>query len=215
MRAIFNIFVIDNNAVFRQGLISVLSKYPEFRVVGDATNTSKAIAKVGELHPDIVIMDTFMPGGEGIEAIDLLQQKFSDVKVIIFTVSNKEDDFTKAMKAGARGYLPKSAGLVELIESIRLVGSGNAIVSPLIAVKLFGRFGEVNKRNKDRFNSLSPREKEVLKLVAQGASNKEVAAHYGVSESRIKNHLRRILEKLSAKNRAHAVALATSKGLLN
>ena len=215
MRAIFNIFVIDNNAVFRQGLISVLAKYPEFRVVGDATNTSKAMAKVGELHPDIVIMDTFMPGGEGIEAIDLLQQKFSDVKVIIFTVSNKEDDFTKAMKAGARGYLPKSAGLVELIESIRLVGSGNAIVSPLIAVKLFGRFGEVNKRNKDRFNSLSPREKEVLKLVAQGASNKEVAAHYGVSEGRIKNHLRRILGKLSAKNRTQAVALATSKGLLN
>ena len=215
MRAIFNIFVIDNNAVFRQGLISVLSKYPEFRVVGDATNTSKAIAKVGELHPDIVIMDTFTPGGEGIEAIDLLQQKFSDVKVIIFTISNKEDDFTKAMKAGARGYLPKSAGLVELIESIRLVGSGNAIVSPLIAVKLFGRFGEVNKRNKDRFNSLSPREKEVLKLVAQGASNKEVAAHYGVSEGRIKAHLRRILEKLSAKNRTQAVALATSKGLLN
>lgn len=208
-----NIVVVDSNAVFRYGL-SVLAGYPEFRMIGDGATTSEAIAKLGELQPDIVIMDTFTSGGEDIEAITLMQQKFPDAKVIIFTASNKEEDFAKAIRAGARGYLPKSAGLTELVESIRLVAGGNTIVSPVMAIRLPGEFEGMNKNNNDKFNSLSTREKDVLRLVAQGASNKEIGAHYCVSETRVKTHLRRILEKLNAKNRTQAVALATRKGLL-
>ena len=210
-----NILVIDSYAVYRYGLISMLKEQPEFRVIGDAINTSEAVTKLGELQPDIIIMDIFMPDGEGVEAITLLQQKFPDAKVIIVTLSDKEEDFFRAIRAGARAYLLKSITTTELIESVRLVATGHAIVSPLMAFRLPEEFREMNKRNKGGLNTLSPREKEVLYLVAQGASNKEIAAHCYVSETTAKAHLRRILEKLGVRNRAQAAVLAITKGLLN
>lgn len=210
-----NILVIDSYAVYRYGLTSMLKEQPEFRVIGDAANTSEAVAKLGELQPDIVIMDIFMPGGEGVEAVNLIRQKFPDVKVIVFTLSDKEEDFLRAMRAGARAYLLKSIETAELIESVHLVATGHAIVSPLMAFRLPEEFGRTNKQNSQGINSLSPREKEVLCLVAQGASNKEIAAHCYVSQTTAKAHLRRILEKLNVRNRAHAAAVGISKGLLN
>ena len=210
-----NIFVIDRYAVYRYGLVSMLKERPEFRVIGDATNTSEAVAKLGELQPDIVIMDIFMPGGEGVEAINLMRQKFPDVKVIVFTLSDKEEDFLRAMRAGARAYLLKSIETAELIESVHLVATGHAIVSPLMAFRLPEEFGNTNTRNRQGVNSLSLREKEVLCLVAQGASNKEIAVKCYVSQTTAKAHLRRILEKLNVRNRAHAAATGISKGLLN
>ena len=210
-----NILVIDSYAVYRYGLISMLKEHPEFRVIGDATNTSEAVTKLGELQPDIVIMDIFMPGGEGVEAINLMRQKFPDVKVIVFTLSDKEGDFLRTMRAGARAYLLKSIETAELIESVHLVATGHAIVSPLMAFRLPEEFGNTNTRNKQGVNGLSPREKEVLCLVAQGSSNKEIAALCYVSETTAKAHLRRILEKLNVRNRAQAAALGISKGLLN
>ena len=210
-----NILVIESYAVYRYGLISMLKEHPEFRVIGDATNTSEAVTKLDELQPDIVIMDIFMPGGEGVEAINLIRQKFPDVKVIVFTLSDKEEDFLRAMRAGARAYLLKSIETAELIESVHLVATGHAIVSPLMAFRLPEEFGNTNTRNKQGVNGLSPREKEVLCLVAQGSSNKEIAALCYVSETTAKAHLRRILEKLNVRNRAQAAALGISKGLLN
>jgi len=210
-----NILVIDSYAVYRYGVVSMLKEHPEFRVIGDATNTSEAVAKLGELQPDIVIMDIFMPGGEGVEAVNLMRQKFPDVKVIVFTLSDKEEDFLRAMRAGARAYLLKSIETAELIESVHLVATGHAIVSPLMAFRLPEEFGNTNKQNRQGVNSLSPREKEVLYLVAQGASNKEIAAHCYVSPTTAKAHLRRILEKLNVRNRAQAAAMGISKGLLN
>jgi len=156
-----------------------------------------------------------MPGGEGVEAINLMRQKFPDVKVIVFTLSDKEEDFLRTMRAGARAYLLKSIETAELIESVHLVATGHAIVSPLMAFRLPEEFGNTNTRNKQGVNGLSPREKEVLCLVAQGSSNKEIAALCYVSETTAKAHLRRILEKLNVRNRAQAAALGISKGLLN
>lgn len=210
-----NILVIDRYAVYRYGLVSMLKEHPELRVIGDAINTSEAVAKLGELQPDIVMMDIFMPGGEGVEAINLMRQKFPDVKVIVFTLSDKEEDFLRAMRAGARAYLLKSIETEELIESVHLVATGHAIVSSLMAFRLPEEFGNTNKQNKQGLNGLSPREKEVLCLVAQGASNKEIATQCYISETTAKAHLRRILEKLDVKNRAQAAAVGISKGLLN
>ena len=210
-----NILVIDSYAVYRYGLTSMLKEQPEFRVIGDAANTSEAVAKLGELQPDIVIMDIFMPGGEGVEAVNLMRQKFPDVKVIVFTLSDKEEDFLRAMRAGARAYLLKSIETAELIESVHLVATGHAIVSPLMAFRLPEEFGNTNKQNRQGVNSLSPREKEVLCLVAQGASNKEIAVKCYVSQTTAKAHLRRILEKMNVRNRAQAAAMGISKGLLN
>jgi len=212
---VINIFIIDNYAVFRYGLISIIEKYPEFRVIGAAATTAEAVVKLGELQPDIIIMDIFMPGGEGVEAITLMLQKYPDVKVIIVTLSDNEEDFLKAIRAGARAYLLKSIKTTELIESIRLVATGHAIVSPLMAFRLPEEFRETNKPNKAGFNGLTPREQEVLYLVAQGASNKEIAAQCYISTTTAKAHLRKILEKLSVRNRAQAAALAITKGLLN
>ena len=209
-----NILVIDSYAVHRYGLIAMLKEHQEFRVIGDAVNTSEAIAKLGEFQLDIIIMDIFMPGGEGAKAISIIQQIFPDVKVIVFTLSDKDEDFLGAMRAGARAYLLKSIEAAELIESIHLVATGHAIVSPLMAFRLPEELGGSNKRNNQEFNGLSPREKEVLCLVAKGASNKEIAAHCYVSPTTAKAHLRRILEKLNVRNRAQAAAWAISKGLL-
>ena len=209
-----NIFVINNYEVFRQGLISILEKHDEFQVIGDAASVSEALDKLDGLQPDIVIMDVSLPGGDGTEAINLLQQKFPRVKILIFTSSDRKEDFFKALKAGVRGYLLKNADATELIESIRLMASGDAIISPLPVFRLIGEFGETNSQNKDRTNNLSRREKEVLRLVVEGASNKEIATQCYVSETTAKAHLRRILEKLRVRNRAQAAALAISRDLL-
>jgi len=210
-----NILVVDSNVVYREGLLSILGGYPEFRLVGDASNCDEAVAKTGEIQPDVAIIDIFAGDGEGAESIKSLQQTFPDIKVIILTLSSKEGDFLQAMKAGARGYLFKSVAPTELIECIRLVASSDAIVSPSKAVGLFEELGQANNASKDWGDRLSPREKEVLQLVAQGASNKEIAAHCYVSETTVKAHLRKILEKLSVRNRAEAVAIAATRGLLN
>lgn len=209
------IFVVDSHLVYRRGLISILGEYPEFQVVGEAADSQEAVAKMGEIQSDIVIMDVFIDGGEGVEAINYLQQRFPCVKVLILTVSDREEDFFEAIKAGARGFLLKSVMPNELIESIRLVAGGNVIVSPSKAFRMLKELGEANNQCKNGSNHLSPREKEVLQLVAQGASNKEIAAHCYVSETTVKAHLGRILEKLDVKNRAQAAALATTRGLLD
>lgn len=215
LRLMVNILIVDSNLIYRKGLISILGDYPEFRVVGEATDSREAAAKADEVQPDIVIVDIFACGGEGIEAITFLRQKFPDAKVIILTASEKEKDFFEAIKSGARGYLSKSVALTELIESIRLVASGDAIVSPSKAIRLLEEFRETNEVSRNGGNRLTPREIEVLQLVAQGASNKEIAASCYVSETTVKAHLRKILEKLRVKNRAEAVALAANKGLFN
>jgi len=208
-----NILLVDSNLVYRKGVLSILGDYPEFRVVGEACNCGEALDKTGEIQPDIVIMDIFAGDGEGVEAITFLRQKFPGVKMIILTLSSKEGDLLQALKAGARGYLFKNAAPMELIECIRLIASSDAIVSPSKAIGLFE--GQANNVNRNWGNRLSPREKEVLRLVAQGATNKEIASNCYVSETTIKAHLRKILEKMSVRNRAEAVAQAAIKGLLN
>ncbi len=209
------IFVIDSSALSRHGLLSALSDCSEFQVVGDAANISEAFAKLGELNPDIVITDVFMPGSGGVDDIIRLRQEFPDIKVLIFTTSNNKDDVFKSIIAGAYGYMMKTAELTEVIESIRLVASGNAIVFPSLTAGLLTRLGNKNWQNINGFRSLSPHEEETLILVAQGATNREIAEHCQVSETMVKARLTRILDKLNAKNRTQAVALATTRGLLN
>ena len=209
------IFMIDYHPVFQHGLKSILERSSEFQVVGDATNIQEALAKVDELQPDIVIMDIEMPRGEGLEAIALLQQKYPQLKLFILTDSDSEYYFSNAIKSGAKGYMLKSVGITELIDSIRLVASGSVIVYDSTAARQLEQNNNANAKNKTGLNSLSQREKEVLKLVAQGSSNKEIARHCFVSETTVKAHLSRILEKLNVKNRAQAVAMGMEQGYLN
>jgi two-component system NarL family response regulator len=209
------VLVVDDHPTFRQGLISVLRQYPEFMTVGQAANGEQAVALASDLQPDIVIMDICMPGGDGIAATMALQQKLPQAKVLIVTVSDKDDDLFAAIKAGAKGYLLKNVSVQELIDSIRLVAKGEAIVSPSMAVRLLNEFKQAGKEPHKELGSLSLRENEVLQLVAQGASNKEISIRLFISETTVKAHLRAILEKLHARNRAEAVAVAAAKSLLN
>ena len=209
------VLVIDDHPLLRYGLKSILETCSEFRIVGDTADIPEALAKIDELQPDIVIADIFMPDGDGGETIGQLREKCPQAKLLVLTDADNEDNFSRAIKAGARGYLLKSVELSQFIESLRLVASGNATVYTPMAAAILEQPDKANGGNQSRFNTLSEREKEVLGLVAQGASNKEIANQCYVSETTVKAHLRRILEKLEVKNRAHAVATAIEKGFLN
>ncbi|MBI2853405.1 MAG: response regulator transcription factor [Chloroflexi bacterium] len=208
------VIVVDENHVFRRGLVSVLKDYPDFVVVGDVPNAKEATARTTVRRPDIVIFGSAGPDANGIQSIWELRQMFPRAKVFVLTASCNQDYILKAMEAGAKGYMHKTAGVSELVESLRLIARGDAVVypsrvmSPLIAA-------EATREKRGAFNGLSPREQEVLTLVAQGSSNKEIAARCYVSEATVKAHVRRIREKLCVKNRAQAVGLAVTRGLLN
>jgi len=211
------IFVVDDHPLFRYGLMSVLSEYSEFQVVGDAANSLEALPRIEEIQPDIVIMDIFMPNSDGIKTTSLIKQKLPATEIIILTISDNEDIFLSAIKAGAKGYLLKGVGIMEIVEAIKLVANGEATVSPSMAGRLLDQFRDIGKDNNGRkgFFELSMREKEDLKLTAQGSSNKEIAANLFISDTTVKAHMRNILEKLRVKNRAEAVGVAISKGILS
>ncbi len=208
------VLVVDDHPVFRHGLISVLEKLPDFQVVGQASNGAEAVVRAKEYQPDVVTMDIRMPGGNGVESTAAIRQTLPRARVLILTVSEKDDDLFAAIKAGAKGYLLKSAELDELVDAIRLLAGNEAIVSPAMANKLIEEFQQSGS-HKLEHGELSLREREVLQLVAQGGSNKEIAIKLFISETTVKAHLRRILEKLHVKNRAEAVAKATAKGLFS
>ncbi len=210
------IFVVDDHPLFRYGLISVLSEYSEFQVVGDAANSIEALPKIEEIQPDVVIMDVFMPNSDGIKATTLIKQKIPRIEIIILTISDNEDVFLNAIKAGAKGYLLKGSGIQEIVEAIKLVANGEATVSPIMAARLLEKFRDAKDSNgKKSSGELSLREKEVLKLTARGSSNKEIAANLFISDTTVKAHMRNILEKLNVRNRAEAVGVAISKGILD
>lgn len=207
------VMVADDHPVFRQGLISLLKQYPDFEVVGEASNGQEAVVKAGKLKPDVIIMDVNMPGGDGIEATIALRQTLPSVRVLMLTVSEEGDNLFNAIKAGAGGYMLKNVALQELVDAVRRVASGEAIIAPTMAVKLLDEFRQ-GPRDKKVKEVLSVRERDILQLIAGGASNKEVAVAFFISETTVKAHLRNILEKLHVKNRAHAVALAVERGWL-
>ncbi len=211
------IFIVDDHPLFRYGLLSVLSEYPEFQVVGDAANIPEALPKIVNIQPNIVIMDVFMPNSDGIKATSLIKQKMPKTEIIILTISDNEEIFLSAIKAGAKGYLLKGVGIIEIVEAIKQVASGEATVSPSMASRLLEQFRDNGRDNNGRkgYYELSIREKEVLKLTAQGSSNKEIAANLFISDTTVKAHMRNILEKLRVKNRAEAVGVAIAKGILD
>ncbi len=204
------ILVVDDHPIVRLGLTSALGQVPEFQIVGEAADGTEAVAKAGELKPDVVVMDILMPGIDGIEATAMLHRTLPDAKVLILSESDDEQDLCRAMEAGASGYLLKGSGLTELADSVRLVCNGGAVFSAPMAIKLLqGIKGVAKDGNGSR---LSSQERRVLRLAAEGASNKEIAGQLYISDSTVKTHVRNILEKLHAKNRAGAVAVATTQG---
>jgi DNA-binding NarL/FixJ family response regulator len=213
------VLVVDDHALFRRGITAVLANHENLEVVGEASDGLEAIKKAEAIVPDIILMDLNMPHCSGLEATLALQTKMPQVDILVLTVSDNEADLFAAVKFGAKGYILKNTEPEELIQAILHITQGGVIVSPIMATKLLTEFKGLEVEGKreaiqETESNLSPREGEVLQLVAQGATNKQIADSLFISENTVKTHLRNIMEKLHLANRSQAAAYAVEKGLV-
>jgi len=205
--------VVDDHPVLRDGLVAVLSTQADFEVVGEAESGAEAVLVVEELQPDIVMMDLEMPGMDGVEALKQMRNHDPDVRVIVFTAYDTDDRIMAAIQAGAQGYLLKGAPRDQVFEAIRVVNEGNSLLQPVVASKLLTRM----RRSADdpgKAGSVTPREMEVIRLLARGLQNKEIAAELGITQRTAKFHVGSILAKLGAGNRTEAVTIAAHRGMI-
>jgi two-component system NarL family response regulator len=212
------VLVVDDHALFRRGLQMVLEQEPDIEVVGEASDGSEAVATAADTLPDIVLMDVRMPKRGGIDACTAIHETVPSAKIIMLTISDEEADLYDAIKAGAMGYLLKEISIEEVASAIRAVHGGQSLISPSMATKLLTEFASMIKKADDRQQFPTPRltdrEMEVLKLVAKGLNNREIAKQLFISENTVKNHVRNILEKLQLHSRMEAVVYAVREKLL-
>src|SRR5690348_653254 len=212
------VLVVDDHALFRRGLEIVLAAEEDIQVVGEAGDGAEAVEKAADLLPDIVLMDVRMPKRGGIEACTSIKEVAPSAKIIMLTISDEEADLYDAIKAGATGYLLKEISTDEVATAIRAVADGQSQISPSMASKLLTEFKSMIQRTDERrlvpAPRLTDRELEVLKLVATGMNNRDIAKELFISENTVKNHVRNILEKLQLHSRMEAVVYAMREKLL-
>jgi DNA-binding NarL/FixJ family response regulator len=213
------VLVVDDHALFRRGLEFVFAQEADIEVIGEAGDGEQGVARAAELLPDIVLLDVRMPKGTGIEACAAIKDVAPSAKIIMLTMSDEEADLYDAIKAGATGYLLKEISIDEVADAVRAVYDGQSLISPSMASKLLNEFALMAKRTDDRRNQvpaprLTERELEVLKLVARGLNNRDIAKELFISENTVKNHIRNILEKLQLHSRMEAVVYAVREKLL-
>ena len=216
------VLVVDDHDLFRRGLMEVLDEEPDMAVVGEARNGQEAIEQVDLLSPDVVFMDLNMPVRNGIETTAYLTQKWPDLKVLVLTVSEEAADLYHALSVGARGYVLKISNPQEIIDALRQVHQGWVVVSPAMAPRFLSDLGDPAavggpSRSGDGQDQpeiqLTIREQEILRHVARGLSNAELAETLLVSENTVKTHIKNILGKLHMKNRSEAATYAARIGL--
>lgn len=205
------ILIADDHPVVRDGLMAILSTQSDFEVVGEAGNGLEVVTKTAETHPDVLLLDLEMPELDGVETLRRLQDENLEVRVIVFTAFDTDERILTAVQAGAQGYLLKGAPRQELFKAIRIVHQGGSLLQPVIASKLLR---QVSREPQQPVEPLTPREQEVLELLAQGLQNKEIAAELVISERTVKFHVSAILSKLNAGNRTEAVTIAAQRGLV-
>lgn len=204
------VLIADDHTVLRHGLRLILNQAEGLTVVGEAADGDEAVTLALALQPDVVLMDVNMPGVDGIEATRRLRAVRPEMKVLMLTISKRDKDLLGAVKAGAKGYLLKNAEAGEVIESIRRVAAGEAILPPYMINLVLEELASPSPEPQQ----LTERELDALKLVAQGLGNKEIAGQLHISENTVKTHVRHILEKLHLSNRAEAAAYAVRHGLI-
>ncbi len=208
------VLITDDHPVVREGLSAMLNKEPDIQVVGEAENGTEAIDKATELQPDVVLMDLRMPEVDGVEAMCQIRAANPGIKFIVLTTYDNDEYIFKGIEAGARAYLLKDAPREELFKAIRAVYKGESLIEPAVAGKVLDRFAELS-RQAQVVDALSEREVEVLKLMAKGAANKEIAAGLCISESTVKTHIQTIFQKLEVSDRTEAVTEALQKGIIH
>jgi DNA-binding NarL/FixJ family response regulator len=215
---VVRVLIVDDHALFRRGLMLVLESEPGIEVVGEAEDGEDAVAKAEATAPDVVLMDVRMPKLSGIEATKAVAAVLPTSKIIMLTVSDEEEDLYEAIRAGAAGYLLKEISIEEVADAVRAVVQGQTLISPSMASKLITEFQNLSRMTNDRSQvpapKLTDRELEVLRLVAQGMTNREVADQLYIAENTVKNHVRNILEKLHLHSRMEAVLYAVRENLL-
>ena len=202
------IIIADDHPVVRDGLIAVLETQDDFEIVGEAANGNEVLKMLSDNEADILFLDLAMPEKDGVETIQELQKINSKVKVIVFTVFDSDERIINAVKAGAKGYLLKGASRKEIFKAIRVVHSGGSLLQPSVATKLMQHISNEN-------DPLTSRELEVLKLLAKGLKNSEIANRLFISERTVKFHVSAILNKLDVQNRTEAVRLAVKRGIID
>jgi DNA-binding NarL/FixJ family response regulator len=206
------ILVADDHPIVLDGLVAILGTQPDFEIVGTASNGVEVVAHVDQLRPDVLLLDLEMPEMDGVEALKTMRTKGITVRVIVFTAFDTDERILGAVQAGAEGYLLKGAPREELFEAIRVVHSGGSLLQPIVMSKLLHH---ISQREDGRsVETLSPREHEVLQLMARGLQNKEIAAELVISERTVKFHVSSILGKLGAGNRTEAVTMALQQGII-
>ncbi len=209
------LLICEDQTLMRQGLATILGLEPGLTVVGEAADGAEAVAQVRALHPDIVLMDVQMPGMDGIEATRLITAAYPDTRVIILTTFDYEEYVFEGVKAGAMGYMLKDSPAPDLIHTIRRVHEGERFIQPAVASKLLFEFAQGARRGSGAdYEPLSERETEIVRRLAQGMSNREVADDLALAEGTVKNYVSTILGKLHAANRVQAINLARQHKLI-
>jgi two-component system nitrate/nitrite response regulator NarL len=210
--AVVRLLVVDDHALFRAGLVNLLADMPEFQIVGETGNGEDALDLAVHLTPDVILLDVNMPGMDGVATMRALNRMKNTSKVIMLTISKHDEDLFGAIQAGAQGYILKNAEPEELRNAILRVANGFSVLSPEVTHQVLRALASAQKSLPNP--GLSRRELEVLGCLAQGKNTVHIASELYVSENTVKTHVRHILEKLEAANRAEAVSKATQMGLL-
>jgi DNA-binding NarL/FixJ family response regulator len=212
--------IVDDHALFRRGLEMVLAAEDDIELVGEASDGAEAVEKAAESLPDVVLMDIRMPKSSGIVACRAMKEAAPSSKIVMLTISDEEEDLFEAIRAGASGYLLKDIPLDEVADVVRAVHDGQSLINPSMAGKLLTEFATLAKRDDEEraqqipAPKLTDREMQVLKLVARGMNNRDIAKELFISENTVKNHVRNILEKLQIHSRMEAVMIAVREKLI-
>jgi DNA-binding NarL/FixJ family response regulator len=202
--SLIRILTVDDHPLLRKGIAALVNTEPDMKLIAEASNGQEAIEKFQSHHPDVTLMDLQMPGLNGVDAIDRILSEFPEARIIVLTTYSGDAQVLRALKAGARAYILKRQVHRELLEIIRAVHAGQKRIPSDLAAELL-----LHARN-----DLTPREVDVLRLIAEGKANKEIADHLSIGEASVKSHVANILSKLDARDRAHAVAIGLKRGII-
>ena len=212
------VLLADDHHLFREGLTNLLNAQPDLEVIGEASDGLEVLVKARKLRPDLILMDIGMPGCDGVEATQRIMSELPDTVIVILTVRNEDEHLFRAIQSGAQGYLLKNIRSQELVSLIRGAMKGEAAITPALGARMLEEFRRLSRRPRaapaDEPATLTVREKEVLGLVAQGASDQEIARQLVISIHTVKSHMRNILSKLHMNHRYEAAQYALREGLI-
>jgi DNA-binding NarL/FixJ family response regulator len=206
------VLVADDHPMLREGLVAVLDTQQDFEVVGEAADGSEVVRLAEPLNPDVILLDLEMPGVDGVAALEKLRSAGSEARTIVFTAYDTDERILGALRAGARGYLLKGASRTEIFDAIHTVYAGGSLLQPVVTNKLLQTMSREERR--EETEPLTPREIEVLGLLALGLQNKEIASRLFITERTVKFHVSSLMHKLGAENRTETVTIAAQRGLI-